>query len=125
MMGSSLLHADVTERLLAAAFAVHRELGPGFLEAVYEAALAHELQLRGIAFARQVEVPIIFRGEQVGRHRLDLIIEEKVIVELKCVSEFAEIHSSILSSYLKATGLRVGLLLNFAAPSLEMKRIVK
>lgn len=122
-MGTSLLHADVTERVLAAAFAVHGELGPGFLESVYEAALAHEFGLRGITFERQVEVPVYFRDEQVGKHRLDLIVEGKVVVELKCVTDFSDIHTSIVTSYLRATNMKIGLLLNFAKPSLEIKRV--
>jgi GxxExxY protein len=122
-VGVEYLHSDVTERILAAAFAVHGELGPGFLESVYEKALAHELGLRGVEYQRQVKVPVMYKGAEVGKHRLDLIVEGKVIVELKTVSEFAPVHSAVMLAYLTASNLQVGLLLNFANASLEKRRI--
>lgn len=117
------LHSDLTRRIIGAAFAVHKELGPGFLESVYEGALAHELTLRGMEVLTQIEVPIIYKGIEVGRHRVDMIVDGKVIVELKTVKELDPIHSAVLLSYLTATALQVGLLLNFAKTSLEQKRI--
>lgn len=117
------LHSDVTKKIIAAAFAVHGELGPGFLEAVYEKALAHELALRGMQVQRQVDVPIMYKGVEVGKHRVDMIVDGKVIVELKTVTEFAPIHAAVLLSYLTATDLQVGLLLNFANESLEQRRV--
>jgi GxxExxY protein len=102
---------------------VHRELGPGFLEAIYEEALCIALLDRDLRFVRQLSVPVRFRGYQVGEHRLDLLVEDSVIVELKAVAELDAVFYATLRSYLKATGKELGLLLNFAAPSLTIKRV--
>lgn len=120
-----MLHEEITGRILGAAFEVHSQLGPGFLESVYEEALAHELGQRGIPYQRQVEVPIWYKGKLVGKHRLDLLVEETVIVELKQVQELAAVHKAITLAYLTATGLSVALLINFAKPSLDFKRLIK
>ncbi|MDF2627887.1 MAG: hypothetical protein K0R39_1718 [Symbiobacteriaceae bacterium] len=120
---SELVHGQLTEKILGAAFEVHRSLGPGFLESVYEEAMAVELEQCQIPFERQVEVPVCYKGVHVGAHRLDLIISGLVVVELKAVKELADIHTAITLSYLKATKLSVALLLNFATPSLEYKRV--
>ncbi|MFZ5824582.1 MAG: GxxExxY protein [Bacillota bacterium] len=120
-----LLHASVTKEILGAAFAVHKELGPGFLETVYEAALMHELTLRKIPFARQVRIPIKYKNIMIGEHVLDLIVDDKVVVELKAIAELADVHTSVVISYLAATKLRVALLINFGKSSLEFKRIAR
>jgi GxxExxY protein len=120
-----LLHGEITEKIFAAAFEVHTQLGPGFLESVYEEALAVELSNRQLSFNRQVEVPIYYKATRIGTHRLDLVVGGQVIVELKTVQELAEIHTAIALSYLKATSLSVALLLNFARPSLEYKRVTR
>ncbi|MEI6861639.1 MAG: GxxExxY protein [Verrucomicrobiota bacterium] len=112
----------LTERILAAAIAVHRELGPGFLESIYEEAMTYALAEHGLNFARQVNVPVRSRQHGVGEHRLDLLVEGKV-VELKAISSFEDAHYAIVRSYLRATGLPCGLLLNFAAPIMQIKRI--
>ena len=111
-------------RLIGAAVAVHSALGPGFLESIYQGALEIELEMRGIDFRRQVEVDVRYRGEVVGRHRLDILVEESVVVELKAVSAVLEAHLAQLRSYLKATDTRVGLLLNFSTPVLGVRRVV-
>ena len=114
------LHADLTERILAAAYEVHSSLGPGLLESAYEACLAHELTTRGIAFRRQLELPIRFKDEQIDAgYRLDLLVEDLVIVELKAVDKLLPIHEAQLLTYLKLSGRRVGLLLNFNAIQLR------
>jgi GxxExxY protein len=102
---------------------VHQELGPGFLESVYEEALGVELTRLQIRFERQVVVPIQYREVKVGEHRLDLIVERQNVVELKTVLGFEPIHFAITRSYLKATRLELGLLLNFAALTLQVKRV--
>jgi GxxExxY protein len=122
---SEMVHADITEAILGAAFEVHRTLGPGFLESIYEEALAHELELRGMAFQRQVSVPILYKNETVGIHVIDLIVNDQVIVELKAITELADIHKAVVLSYLAATKRRVALLMNFGQPSLAFKRIVR
>ena len=113
---------ELTERIIGAAIAVHRELGPGFLESVYEAAMRVELGHRGIAAASQVTVPVTYRGVDVGLHRLDLLVEDEVVVELKAVRALEPVHFATLHSYLRAAGKRVGLILNFQAPTLLVKR---
>jgi GxxExxY protein len=110
--------------ILEAAIEVHKALGLGFLESVYEKALGVALTHRNIQWTSQREIVIIFKGEEVGLHRLDLIVEEQIIVELKAVKALEEIHFAQLKSYLKATGLHIGLLLNFNAPVLVIKRVV-
>jgi GxxExxY protein len=103
---------------------VHRELGPGFLESIYEKALKIELSKRGLKFDYQREIRIEYLGVEVGTHKLDLLVENTIIVELKAVKELSDIHFAQLRSYLKAANLKVGLLLNFSKPTLEVKRVV-
>ncbi|HYP41127.1 MAG TPA: GxxExxY protein [Chloroflexia bacterium] len=112
--------------VIGAAIEVHRLLGPGFLEAVYEEALCIELRLRGIPFARQVVVALDYKGQAVGEGRLDLLIENSLIIELKAVDTLLPIHSAQLLSYLKMTGHPLGLLINFNVPILKygIKRTV-
>ena len=114
----------LSEAVIGAAIKVHKELGPGFLESIYEEALKIELSETNMNFEFQKEIKIEYHGKEVGTHRLDLIIEKKIIVELKAVKELTDAHFAQLISYLKATDLEVGLLLNFAKPVLERKRVV-
>lgn len=111
-------------RVIEAAIAVHRELGPGFLESIYENALKTALRHRGMVYEAQKEVRILFEAEEAGVHRLDLVVEGQVVVELKAVKALEDIHFAQVKSYLKATRLHVGLLLNFNAPTLIVKRVV-
>jgi GxxExxY protein len=115
---------QLSGQVIEAAICVHRELGPGFLESVYESALKVALRNRGIIYDPQREVTIFFENEEVGIHRLDLIVENQIVVELKAVKALEEIHFAQVRSYLKATRLGVGLLLNFNSPKLIIKRIV-
>jgi GxxExxY protein len=103
----------VTRRIIGAAIEVHRALGPGFLESVYEEALCVELEERGIPFVKQAPISISYKGRDVGEGRLDLLVEDCVIVELKAVDHLTPIHAAQLLSYLRATGITVGLLINF------------
>ena len=104
--------------LLDAAIEVHRTLGPGFLEAIYEEALCVELALRGIPFVRQASVKVHYKNRAVGDARIDLLLAERLIVELKAIEQIAPIHLAQAMSYLKATGLPLALLVNFNAPVL-------
>jgi GxxExxY protein len=113
----------LTGRIIAAAIMVHRELGPGFLESIYEEAMAVALEEAGLPFARQYPVVVNFRGRVVGNHRLDFLVEASVVLELKAVAGFDDVHFAIVRSYVRATDARCGLLLNFAAPTLQVKRI--
>jgi GxxExxY protein len=112
----------LTGTVIGCAMDVHRELGPGYLEKVYENALAIALSDAGIGVAQQVAVPAQFRGRVVGDFVADLLVEGNLIVELKAVSNLLSVHETQLVSYLKATGFDVGLLINFGAGSLQVKR---
>ena len=118
-------HRHITERIIGAAIAVHRELGPGFLEAAYEEALCLELQERAVPFARQVGVRVRYRGVTVDQHRIDLIVEGKVVVEIKAVREIEDAHLATTLAYLKATSLTAGLILNFKEAKLRVRRVVR
>jgi GxxExxY protein len=104
---------------------VHNELGPGFLESVYKHSLVHELVLRGLRTATEVEVPIRYKAHLVAMHRLDLVVENAVIVELKVINSLSDIHVAQVLSYLKATNLEIALLFNFGESSLVWKRLIK
>jgi len=110
---------DLTRRVIGAAIEVHRRLGPGFLERIYEGALAIELGLRGIRFRRQVTSHVEYRGVRVGECRLDFLVEEALVLELKAIERLAPVHQAQLISYLRTHGLRLGLLLNFNVPVLK------
>src|SRR5215467_177257 len=103
----------LTGRVIGAAIAVHRTLGPGFLEAVYARALRCELSALGLTWSAEVEVPILYRGTLVGRHRLDLVVANEVVIALKSCARLDPVHFAQVRSYLAASGLRLGLLLNF------------
>jgi GxxExxY protein len=121
--GIGLGNTELTDRIIAAAIRVHKELGPGFLEIIYEEALTIELAVTGISFERQKLLPIFYREHLIGEHRLDLVVEGTVIVELKAISALEDIHYAIVRSYLKAANLNDGLLLNFASARLTVKRV--
>jgi GxxExxY protein len=115
---------DMSGKVIAAAINVHRQLGPGFLETVYEQALKLELAKQGLAYESQKQVQVLYDGEVVGTHVLDLLVENQVVVELKAVKAFEDVHYAQLRSYLRATRMKVGLLLNFNSPRLLVKRVV-
>src|SRR6516162_3589622 len=123
--GENLRDSKLTEEIIACAIRVHRTLGPGFLESVYEEALAVEFALSGIQFIRQHPVPLFYRDHQVGEHRLDFLLESKIVVELKAISQLEDIHFAIGRSYLKAANLEDGLLSNFATSPLTIKRFCR
>jgi GxxExxY protein len=121
-----LLHEDLTERVIGAAIEVHRGLGPGLLESAYEECLCHEFHLRGISFERQRPLPVEHKGVKLDCGcRLDLTVENKVILEIKCIEHLLPIHEAQLLTYLKMTGMRVGLFLNFNVPTLIRGGIVR
>lgn len=122
---SELLFQALTYAINGAAMEVHRILGPGFLEAVYQAALEHELALRDIPFEAQKQLEVCYKGQAIGHYIADLLVDGKVILELKAVSELTRAHEAQAHNYLAATGLRLALLLNFGAYSLQVKRIIR
>ena len=113
----------LTDRIIATAIRVHKELGPGFLESMYEEALAIESAAAGISFERQKLLPVFYREHLIGEHRLDFLVEQKVILELKAISALEDIYFAIVRSYLKAANLDDALLLNFASTRLTVKRV--
>ena len=121
-----MIENEVSEKVIGAAIEVHRELGPGLLESAYEECLAHEMNLRGISFERQKPLPVIYKGVQVEcGFRLDFIVSDLVVVELKAVEELTPVHHAQLMTYLKLTGCKLGLLINFNALRIKygVKRI--
>ncbi len=104
---------SLTERIIGCAIEVHRELGPGLLESTYEEALCIELDIAGLRYGRQVAFPVLYKGKNLGEYRLDLIVEDTVIVEIKCVERHAPVFEAQVLTYLKATHKKVGLLINF------------
>ena len=123
-MGEAVERA--AERMIGAAIEVHRNLGPGYLESVYEEALAVELELQSIVFQKQVVFALDYKGHSVGEGRLDFLIEGCLIVEIKAVDMLAAIHTMQVVSYLKATGRNLGLLINFNVPMLTagLRRVI-
>jgi len=124
MPEKALEHAELTERIIGAAIEVHRRLGPGFIESIYENALVIEARKRGLRLRQQQPIAIEYDGIEVGKHILDLLVEDTIIVELKAVKNLEDIHFAIVRSYLRAAGRRHGLLLNFCKTTLEARRVI-
>ena len=118
---------EVAKQVIGAAIEVHRTLGPGFLECIYEEALSREFELRNIFFERQKVITIQYKDVVIGKHQLDFLVDDQLVVELKAVESFSSIHLAQTLSYLKATNLNLALLINFQAPSLNtgIKRVVR
>ena len=117
-------HSELTEKIIGAAFEVHNELGWGFLEKVYENALIAELRDRQIAVIPQPEIPVRYKGKTIGLYNGDLLVAGEVLVEIKALSALNTVHEQQILHYLKATGIKVGLLLNFGTQRLQIKRLV-
>lgn len=117
---------QLAHAVIGAAIEVHRALGPGFLESVYEEALSFELEQRAVPFTRQHVISVSYKGRPVGEGRLDMLVAGRLVVELKAVDELAPIHMAQVISYLKATGHKLGLLINFNVPILKqgIRRVV-
>jgi GxxExxY protein len=115
-----LFHEDVTEKIIAAAIEVHKQLGPGLLESAYEECLCYELSHRGLAFQRQVPLPVAYKGVKLDcGYRLDIVVDDKIVLELKSVEELTDLHRAQLLTYLRISGKKVGLLINFNVPALK------
>ena len=119
-----LEHEELTEEIIGGAIEVHRRLGPGFIESIYEKALVVELSKRGLQVNEQYEVIIEYDDVEVGRHRLDLVVEDTIVGELKAIKDLEDIHFALVRSYLKSIKKKHGLLLNFAKATLEVKRVI-
>ncbi len=121
-----LKYKDITEKIIGASFEVHKFLGNGFQEVIYQRALAWEMAQAGLEFAREIEQDIFYKDlpEPIGRRRADFVVEGKVLVELKAMKELEDVHMAQVLNYLKAYRLEVGLLINFGSKSLTFKRLV-
>ncbi len=121
---TNLISDEITSKIIGAVYEVHSILGPGFLEAVYQKALVKELQLRSLYMEEQKELHVMYKEQKVGLYFPDILVENQVIVELKAVDALKPVHQAQLINYLKATGIRVGLLVNFGSPRAEFKRMI-
>jgi GxxExxY protein len=111
---------QLTHEIIGAAIAVHKELGPGLLEALYEECLCHELQLRGVQFDRQKPIPVVYKGSKLDcGYRADIVVCGRVIVEVKAIAAIAPIHDAVMLTYLRLSGCKIGLLINFHSPVLK------
>ncbi len=119
-----LEHEELTERIIATAIEVHKSLGPGFLESVYENALSIEFESCDVPYEKQWEIPIFYNNQEIGKHRLDMFVFNRFVVELKAIKEVTNEHFATVRSYLKAAGQKHGLILNFSKPTLEIKRVI-
>ena len=117
---TQLLEKDLTDQIIAAAIEVHKAVGPGLLESAYQLCMAHESKLRKLSFERQVPLRVTYKGLELdGGYRLDFVYDNRVVVELKTVESVLPVHEAQLLTYLKLTGIRVGLLINFNVPVLK------
>jgi len=121
-------YEGLTEKIIACAIEVHRHLGPGLLESIYEECFCKELQLQGMVFDNQVTLPVEYKGLQLDcSYRMDVVVDRKVVVEIKCVEKILPVHEAQLLTYLKLSGLKVGLMVNFNSALLKdgIKRLVR
>lgn len=116
-------YGNITSDILAASFAVHGKIGCGFMEIIYQRALAIELERRPLTFSRELDMPIYYDGMEIGKRRLDFIVENKICIELKAVSVLEPVHFAQLRNYLEVFNLEVGMLINFGSIQLEYRRL--
>src|SRR5689334_10126578 len=121
MIKEEYKYSDLTSKIIGAAFEVHKALGCGFQELVYQRALENEFGRQGISFEREKEMPIFYKGDQIAARRVDFLIDSKVSVEIKALTALERVHLTQAINYLEAYDLEIGLLLNFGAMSLEFK----
>jgi GxxExxY protein len=122
---AEILYKELAFAIVGAAIEVHNQLGPGFLEAIYRKALICEFIARGISFEEEKVLPVYYKGQLIGEYKADLVVDGKIILELKAVSAISRAHEAQALHYLAATGLRLAIILNFGANSLQQKRVVK
>jgi GxxExxY protein len=118
-------HSDVTGKIIGCAMEVHRYIGNGFQEVIYQRALALEMQYQGLSFQREYQMQIHYKGVHIGTRRVDFFVEEKVMLELKAVIQLEDVHLAQAINYLEASGTEIGLLINFGNQSLQFKRVMK
>jgi GxxExxY protein len=125
MVNEQYLHSELTGRMIGCAMEVHKTLGNGFQEVIYQRALEIELAQQGLNASREHEMDIYYKGSKIGNRHVDFFVEEKVMVELKAVVQLEDVHLAQAINYLEAYGLQVGLLINFGNRSLQFKRVMK
>jgi GxxExxY protein len=123
MQHDHLKYSELTSKIIGCAMTVHKNLGTGFQEVIYQRALAIELQLAGISYCREFEMPIFYREENIGTRRVDFLVEDVISLELKALSQLEDVHLTQAMNYLEVYNLEIGLLLNFGEKSLNFKRI--
>jgi GxxExxY protein len=118
----TIVHKDLAYEVMGAVYEVHNELGAGFLEKVYERALLEEFNIRGINAVAQKDISVLYKGRFVGHYTADIVVEDKILLELKSIESLSRVHEAQILNYLKATGLRLGILINFGNERVESKR---
>jgi len=125
MPNEQYLHSELTGKIIGCAMQVHKTLGNGFQEVIYQRALEIEMAQQELTFSREHEMAIFYKGIKIGNRRVDFFVEEKVMVEIKALIQLEDVHLALAINYLEAYGLEVGLLLNFGSRSLQFKRVMK
>ena len=123
MINEKYKYSALTEKIIGCAMEVHRQLGNGFQEVIYQRALEIEMGNQGLSFSREFEMPVFYKKEQIGTRRVDFLVEEVISVELKAIIQLEDVHLAQAINYLEAYNLEVGLLINFGAKSLQYKRL--
>lgn len=124
MIKEEYKYSDVTSKIIGCAMEVHKILGNGFQEVIYQRALAKELQLQGLSFQREFEMPIFYKEEQMGTRRVDILVEGVIAIELKALTQIEDVHLAQSINYLEAYDLEIGMIINFGAKSLQFKRLI-
>ena len=118
-----MLYEELTKKIIGCAMEVHKRLGNGFQEVIYQRALGIEMNLAGLEFTREMEMPVFYRDAEIGTRRVDFFVDGKVMVELKALIKLEDVHLAQAMNYLEAYKMEIGLLINFGAKSLEFKRV--
>jgi GxxExxY protein len=125
MINEQYKYSELTGKIIGCAMEVHKILGNGFQEVIYQRALANEMSLQGLSYSREHEMQIFYKGDEIGTRRVDFFVEEKIMVEIKAVKELEDVHLAQAINYLEAYGMEIGLLINFGNTSLQFKRVMK
>lgn len=123
MIKEQYKYSDITEKIIGCSMKVHRTLGNGFQEVIYQRALAIEMRKQGLDFDRELKMPVMYEDEQIGTRRVDFFVENKIMVELKALTQLKNVHLAQALNYLEAYQIEIGLLINFGATSLQFKRL--
>jgi len=124
MIKKEYKYSDITAKIIGCALEVHKILGNGFQEVIYQRALALEMSLQGLPFSREFEMSIFYKNDQIGTRRVDFLVEEVISVEIKALIKLEDVHLAQAINYLEAYNLEIGMLLNFGAKSLEIRRLI-